>query len=110
MGRNDDNNHVYYLWSDAWPVVKIGTSNDWHRRVEQLTEMYPIFGNDGITYALDEPGGYELEAARHRQFARSRIGGEFFLLTPDLRAHLDQILAARQASLGPAPFPWGEDA
>lgn len=102
--RNDEHNHVYYMWNDQHQVVKIGTSNDWYRRAEEIADMYPAFGNDHDYYILTEPGGYELESARHRQFARSRIGGEFFLITPDVRAHLDQLHATRMANLGPDPF------
>lgn len=101
---------VYYMWSDEWPVVKIGTSKDWTRRAEELRQQYPAFGNGGWHYLLSEPGSYALEKVRHLQFARSRIGGEFFLLTPDLRAHLDQLHATRLAHIGDAPWPWGDEA
>ncbi|WP_235556651.1 GIY-YIG nuclease family protein [Microbacterium sp. GCS4] len=35
-----------------------------------------------------EPGGREIEQARHRQFAAIREGGEWFTLDEDLRAHI----------------------
>lgn len=104
--RDDQNNHVYYMWNDEYGVVKIGTSKDPYRRMEELADLYPTFGNGHEYYALTEPGGYELEAARHRQFAASRIGGEFFLLSPDVRTHLDKLHADRIAAMGDTP--WGE--
>ncbi|KAA0960927.1 MULTISPECIES: GIY-YIG nuclease family protein [Microbacterium] len=59
--------------------VKIGTS----RRPRQ--RLGSIRHEELLAF---EPGGREIEQARHREFADIREGGEWFTLTPHLENHI----------------------
>lgn len=76
---------VYYL--QVGERVKVGFSTDVRRRMRQ----YP----PGCRLLAIEPGDYELEKARHRQFAGSRTEGrEWFRPTTDLLEHAASLVAA----------------
>jgi hypothetical protein len=75
---------VYYMrFGD---LIKIGTTNDLRRRTLNLKPD---------TVLAAEPGSYELELQRHRQFARHRaqvgVGRELFFPAPELREHIRQV-------------------
>lgn len=74
---------VYYIrFSDR---IKIGYSANPEKRIAALP-------HDEVLAM--EPGGRELEAARHGQFAEARIGrGEWFHMAPALVAHIRQLQA-----------------
>lgn len=78
---------VYYLRFDE--RVKIGTS----RRPRQ--RLASIRHHELLAF---EQGGRALEQQRHREFAAEREGGEWFTLTPRVRAHI--------AGLRDAGEPW----
>lgn len=78
---------VYYLRFDR--RVKIGTS----RRPRQ--RLASIRHEELLAF---EPGGREVEQARHRQFASIREGGEWFTF--------DEALAAHIATLRDTKDPW----
>jgi hypothetical protein len=71
---------VYYVrFADR---VKIGTTTNLGGRL------------NGIPYdevLATEPGGYELEAQRHREFAADRIVGEWFTYSDRLRRHIETL-------------------
>ncbi len=73
---------VYYIRFDD--RMKIGTTGNLRQRMRTLW-------HDEVM-AL-ERGGRSRERARHEQFASSRIGGEWFEISPALAAHVDQLRA-----------------
>lgn len=78
---------VYYIRYDR--RVKIGTSRRPRQRLSSIRH------DELLAF---ERGGRVLEQARHREFASVREGGEWFTLTPQLRAHI--------ATLQTVPDPW----
>lgn len=67
---------VYYLrYAER---IKIGTSHDPGSRLRAIAH------DELLAF---EPGGRELEQARHRQFAALREGGEWFTASGELVAH-----------------------
>jgi hypothetical protein len=68
---------VYYIRYDR--RVKIGTS----RRPRQ--RLASIRHDELLAF---ERGDRSVEQQRHREFAEIREGGEWFTLTPELRAHV----------------------
>lgn len=91
---------VYYIqFRDA---IKIGTAIDPKHRLSSLPWESVL---------AMEPGGYEVEASRHRQFMELRLSGEWFYDKPSLRDHIAQINDANQdwrTARFPdlSPFPW----
>jgi hypothetical protein len=81
---------IYY--ARVGPLIKIGTTIDLSTRMRTL-------GVDCVL--VTEPGTYELEHQRHREFARSKAprGIEYFHETADLVEHIRrlQMVAAEQA-------------
>lgn len=78
---------VYYLRYDR--RVKIGTSRRPRQRLSSIRH------DELLAF---ERGGRDVEQARHREFAAIREGGEWFTLTPQLRAHI--------RGLQTVPDPW----
>lgn len=74
---------VYYIRYDR--RVKIGTS----RRPRQ--RLASIRHEELLAF---EPGGRDVEQARHREFAEIREGGEWFTLTPSLATHIARLRGA----------------
>ncbi len=68
---------VYYLRYDN--RVKIGTSRQPRRRLASIRH------DELLAF---EHGDRVREQQRHRQFASAREGGEWFTLTPEIRAHI----------------------
>lgn len=92
-----DQNHqqiVYYaVKSGFYDTVKIGTTNNLPRRLKSLRKKY---GQDLEILAVEvDPSkrlySMELEAKRHSQFVLSRIVGEWFWVTPDLKEHINSL-------------------
>jgi hypothetical protein len=71
---------VYYVRFGA--LIKIGTTRDMRQRMLAIRP-------DEILAA--EPGSYDLEAKRHRQFARFRQDGELFLPARPLVDHINAL-------------------
>jgi hypothetical protein len=81
---------VYYVQVDA--AIKIGTSTDIARRMRD----YPPHARLLCT----EPGGFTLEAKRHRQFNEYlRSGKEWFHPGPRLRTHIDALMAVEDTPI-----------
>lgn len=82
--RGDKPGFVYYL--EVGERIKVGFSTDVKRRMRQ----YP----PGSKLLAIEPGDYELEKSRHRQFEGSRTEGrEWFRPTADLLEHAKALVA-----------------
>lgn len=71
---------VYYVRRGE--LIKIGTTA---RPLARFRDLLP----DEILAV--EPGGHQVEAARHRQFAHLRGHGEYFRDAAELRDHIDRI-------------------
>lgn len=77
---------VYYLRVGPY-TAKIGTTTNLAARLGQLR-------TDSTYVMAVEPGGRDVEANRHKQFAAERFGRrEDFKLTERLRAHIETISA-----------------
>jgi hypothetical protein len=74
---------VYYLTFNG--LIKIGTSTNVKGRMASLP-------HDELL--ATEPGSYELEKQRHRQFAHLRYKNEWFNPGPELQAHIRQLKEA----------------
>lgn len=81
---------VYYIGDPATQCVKIGTSTDARKRLQAVRHRFP----EAILLAV-EPGHFELERVRHRQFAGvrriQRGQREWFEKTPDLMDHINAM-------------------
>ena len=71
---------VYYMRFGN--LIKIGTTGQLYNRMRSLKP-------DELMAA--EPGSYDLEAKRHREFARYRAEGEFFYPAPGLLRHIRSV-------------------
>lgn len=83
---------VYYLGieTDAGlaGIVKIGTTVNLSTRIRRME-----LARTSLTFVLlgYEAGGLDIEKARHRQFDDAHLLGEWFVLKPQLREHLDVV-------------------
>ena len=78
-----DGSSVYFAECDG--RVKIGWSKKVGTRIAQLQT-----GNASPIRLLGTtPGGLAVERALHERFAAARVAGEWFDLTPELRAHIE---------------------
>ena len=75
---------VYYVRYDR--RVKIGTSRRPRQRLSSIRH------DELLAF---EPGGRAVEQTRHREFADSREGGEWFTLTPRLASHISALQTDR---------------
>lgn len=75
---------VYYV--RLGDLVKIGFSSSFQKRMEVIPHTEVL---------ATEPGGYDLERARHRQFETSRVDGmnEWFSASADLLEHAAALRA-----------------
>lgn len=79
---------VYYIAIRGSDRVKIGTTTNLRQRMVDLRA-------DGEDLLATEPGGYEVERARHQQFADERYGRrEDFALSDRLTAHIASLTGA----------------
>lgn len=89
--RDDRENVVYYLrFGDR---IKIGTTKSLRVRLAHLPhdELLAV-----------EPGGYDVESSRHRQFRAHRISGEWFHAHDELTMHAARIREEHIALLAEA--------
>lgn len=90
--RGDHPGWIYYI--QFGEQIKIGYSTDVYRRMRSLAA-------NGVLLAV-HPGTLKLERSLHRQFALLKVArNEYFADVPELRAHIDQVLA--QFGEPPAP-------
>lgn len=82
---------VYYAGNPETQAVKIGTSHDFRKRYVHLRGRY-----SHLKLLAVEPGHFDLESARHRQFRHLRVGPhgaqrEWFRKADDLMAHISLV-------------------
>lgn len=71
---------VYYLlFSDR---VKIGTTTNLKKRLKAIAHDQVL---------ATEPGGYDVEGERHKQFAKLHFGNEWFLFAEPLVSHIEAL-------------------
>lgn len=78
---------VYFIKHGRRMVVKIGVSNNVDKRLSALTTS----SGERLTCIATIEGGYGLEKALHRQFAKYRIKGEWFKLEGELAAYIKSL-------------------
>jgi hypothetical protein len=80
---------VYFIEAVGAERVKIGVSGDVDKRFGQLAASFP-----GPLRLLGKaPGGRAREGSLHRRLANFQIGGEWFHLTPGVRAVIQAVIA-----------------
>ncbi|HET6884182.1 MAG TPA: GIY-YIG nuclease family protein, partial [Pirellulales bacterium] len=80
---------VYFIEAVGADRVKIGVSGDVGKRFDQLAASFP-----GPLKLLGRiAGGRAREASLHRRLANFHIGGEWFHLTPGVRAIIQTVIA-----------------
>lgn len=81
---------VYYMGDPPAQVVKIGTTTKLRSRWISLRALKPEL----LLLAI-EPGSYDLERHRHRQFRHLRVAGtrEWFRKVPQLMDHVSEVRA-----------------
>jgi hypothetical protein len=83
-----DTSLVYFIGSEDGPV-KIGMAIDVEKRIKGLQTSH----HAKLALLATTTGGREQEAAYHRQFAASRLHGEWFERTPELLAEIERLSA-----------------
>ena len=76
--------NVYFI--RAGENVKIGFSRDVSQRLAQLQTFFPF----PLELLASLPGSALTERQMHRRFKCSRVTGEWFRLTPDIAAFVDE--------------------
>jgi len=80
---------VYFIEAVGAERVKIGVSGDVDKRFDQLAASFP-----GPLRLLGKvSGGRAREGSLHRRLANFHIGGEWFHLTPGVRAVVQAVIA-----------------
>jgi hypothetical protein len=99
---------VYYI--ECRKYVKIGVSINVKARIRDISisasprtmpeEIYRLrrdrrggYGNLPLSLLATEPGSFQMERARHAQFAHLRAKGEWFRKGDDLMAHIEGLAA-----------------
>lgn len=72
---------VYYL--QFGERIKIGTTSNLQKRLK-------VVPHDRVLAV--EPGGHALEHMRHIEFKSARVTGEWFTCSPELMAHVRNVL------------------
>lgn len=78
---------VYFLLAERCQRVKIGTTRYLSRRLKDLEGASP----DDHTLFGWVRGGHAVERLTHRLLQDSRAKGEWFDMTPEVRAFIDQL-------------------
>lgn len=77
---------VYFIYSEATGLVKVGFSNNPTKRFETLSTASPtplqLLGFIG--------GGLALEKGLHHEFGKFRVTGEWFRMSPSIIAYMRQ--------------------
>ena len=77
---NDRGCVVYCIRGVGTGMVKIGTTNSIHRRLQDLQGSSPV----NLEFIGSIPGSYEKEAQLHARFSDLRGHGEWFKESPDI--------------------------
>jgi len=70
-------------------AIKIGTTVNKENRLARYMKDH---SNEEYFFLAWERGGPKLEAERHQQFAKYRIQGEWFFLSPELADHVEKLM------------------
>lgn len=76
---------VYFIRCQDF--VKIGYATDVRRRLAAIQISSPY----EVTLLAECKGGSRLECELHKRFAAHRVRGEWFHLTPDIQAYIDEV-------------------
>jgi len=78
---------VYYIGWRSQDVIKIGVSQNLEGRMRGLR-----MNGEKPFLICTEPGGFDVEMKRHRQFSHLRVRGtELFRWVPQLQEHCDAL-------------------
>ena len=78
---------VYFIEAEGLDRFKIGWATDPGLRLEALRIGSPV----PLAVRGTMPGSVQTERRLHRQFASSRLGGEWFASTPELLEFVEQL-------------------
>lgn len=84
---------VYFIQCLETKRVKIGIAQKPIARLTQIQTMSPT----KVDLVLSVEGGLELEKALHKEFAETRLHGEWFEHTDELATRMDELLAKKLA-------------
>lgn len=81
---------VYYMVHAKYKgAIKIGTTVNTENRLARYMKAH---SNGEYLFLAWERGGPELEAKRHRQFAKYAIQGEWFFYSDELFDHVENLM------------------
>jgi hypothetical protein len=80
---------VYFVQEDGTGAIKIGTSKQLKKRVDELARQLP----SKVKLLAMMDGCRETECVVHRRFHHVRIRGEWFRPVPELLAYIDRVRA-----------------
>jgi hypothetical protein len=80
---------VYFIVDRQESIVKIGVSMSPENRLRSLRTSNPRL----LELAATLPGGYDLERQLHERYAKHRIKGEWFQLTPGILRQIESSKA-----------------
>lgn len=78
--------YVYFIGGEGTPI-KIGMSFTPYERLASLQTAHWV----KLSILAKVEGSFETEGAYHRQFAGSRMAGEWFKRTPELLAEIERL-------------------
>lgn len=78
---------VYFILDRQRSAVKIDFSRDPKQRLQNLQTSNP----HPLELLATTPGGWELEQRLHQHYAPWRLSGEWFELTDELQAHINEL-------------------
>lgn len=84
---------IYFIQTDS-KLVKIGTTTNLAERIKQIQAMNP----KKVRVKAVLNGGYNTEATIHNLFAKSRVRGEWFRLTDELKWFIRAIQETPECS------------
>lgn len=76
---------IYFI--EGGGFVKIGFTRDFSRRLPHIKTSSPF----PITVLLVVPAHTSDEKRLHKRFANARLHGEWFKLTPEIQAYIDEV-------------------
>lgn len=86
---------VYFVEAKRLGVVKIGRTTEMERRLSRLQVASPV----ELELLLTIPGGRTEEKALHEKHAGDRVRGEWFRISPAVRATIDALRPERRGEL-----------
>lgn len=102
MYENEYNTYCYFIGNSSKGFVKIGVTNDPMRRLSEIRTGNPY----PVSLFCVVPGDETIEAMLHQAFGALRMEGEWFKITPALRAF---ILASAEEYMSHLPGTWNRE-